>query len=88
MSAERLGPREVVFASRDAVAYLEALWTGDRERADMLWAAADEREREAMAGALASIALVALRAPESTPPGRFAGVVRSLIEDGLEDVGA
>ncbi|TDP78442.1 hypothetical protein DEU31_1896 [Brachybacterium sp. AG952] len=82
----RLSRREIAFAARDAVVYLEALWTGDSDRAGLLYGAADEREREAIAQALASIALTALRTPEGTPPGRFVGIIRSMLEDGLDAI--
>lgn len=83
---ERLSGREVAFAARDAAVYLEAQWTGDTARAGLLYGAADEREREAIAQALASIALTALRTPEGTPPGRFVGIIRSMLEDGLDAI--
>ncbi|SLM96630.1 hypothetical protein FM103_02365 [Corynebacterium xerosis] len=82
----RLSGREVAFAARDAAGYLEALWVGDKERAGLIWAGADEREREAIAEALASIALTALRAPESTPPGRFVGIVQAMLADGVNEI--
>lgn len=78
-----LSAREVAYAARDAVAFLEALWTGDKDRAGLIWAGADEREREAIAQALASVALTALRAPESTPAGRFVGIIAAMLEDGV-----
>lgn len=80
----RLTGREVAFAARDAGVYLEALWMGDTGRAEQVFRAADDREREAIAQSLASIALVALRTPEGTPPGRFVGIIRSMLDDGLQ----
>lgn len=84
--AARLSEREVVFAARDAAGYLEALWIGDKERAGLIWSGAGEREREAVAEALASLVGVALRTAEDTPPGRFVGIVQSMLADGVDAI--
>lgn len=83
MSESNLGQREVAHAARDALGYMEAHWVGDKERASLIWRGAGEGEREAIAGSLASIALTALQTPEGTPPGRFAGILSALFEDGV-----
>lgn len=61
---------------------------GRKERAELLYRAANGREREAIAQALASIALTVLRTPESTPPGRFVGIIRSMLVHDLDGVGS
>lgn len=82
----RLTEREVVFAARDAAGYMEALWVGDKERAGAIWSGVDEREQQAIAEALASLVGIALRAPESTLPGRFVGIVRAMLADGVDGI--
>lgn len=82
----RLSGREVAFAARDALGFMEALWIGDKKRAQLIYSGASEQEREAIAQSLASIALTALRTPENTPPGRFVGVLQALLEDGVNAI--
>lgn len=83
---ERLSGREVAFAARDAAAFMEALWVCDRDRAAMLRDAAGDHERHAIAEALASLVGVALRTPEDTPPGRFVGIIRAMLDDGVDTI--
>lgn len=83
---EPLTVRQTAHAARDAAAYLEALWVGDRQWARLLYDGATEREREAITESLASLVGVALRMPDGTPPGRFVGIVRAMLDDGAADV--
>lgn len=78
--------RAYAYAARDALGLLEALWIDDKDRARAVWEAASDEERWHMAGALASMALLALRTPEDTPPGIAVGIWTAMFNDGLADV--